>query len=344
MQSKDLMEIKLTFSCDELLPSCMSQAGRSIGADRLLYGVIEDKGSKLDVRLQLLDVQLGALERQVKETIDRKELQAGAVQQLATKLFNQIVPSNARPVLSVNSTPAGCTVEVDGSERGQTPLTLKDLSPGVHTVTVRGDGLAAQSRNVELLAGGTVDVAVKLLALGSAPRVAEIPKAPAKLSELGADRAAAPAAAPVRSSRTARIVGGVALGLAVASAVSALVTWRSYTDLEGHARDNLQKALDQGGVGGNAAFFVNPNCSMVPAGAAFDGVRADCSSGQAYANATTALWVVSGALAATGVIAILVGESQARSAPVDKRAQRPTLRIAPALSLQAAAVQAQLSF
>ncbi len=38
---KDLVELKMIFGCDTEQTACMAQAGRSLGADKLLYGTLK---------------------------------------------------------------------------------------------------------------------------------------------------------------------------------------------------------------------------------------------------------------------------------------------------------------
>jgi hypothetical protein len=59
--------------------------------------------------------------------------------------------------LRVKSTPAGARVLVDGKERGATPLTLTDLRPGVHDVTLTSSA-GTVHRSVRVAANDTVDV------------------------------------------------------------------------------------------------------------------------------------------------------------------------------------------
>src|SRR5258706_7542148 len=40
VQGKDLVEMKMIFGCDGETPACMAQAGKSLGADKLLYGTL----------------------------------------------------------------------------------------------------------------------------------------------------------------------------------------------------------------------------------------------------------------------------------------------------------------
>jgi hypothetical protein len=68
--------------------------------------------------------------------------------------------------LSVVSDPPGSTVVVDGTPRGQTPVTIRDLSAGRHDVVVRSTGANFQ-RSVQVEAGATASLVV-----GGAPATA----------------------------------------------------------------------------------------------------------------------------------------------------------------------------
>ncbi len=68
--------------------------------------------------------------------------------------------------LSVVSDPPGSTVLVDGTPRGQTPLTIRDLPPGGHEVLVRNSSTTYQ-RLVQVEAGATASLVV-----GGAPAAA----------------------------------------------------------------------------------------------------------------------------------------------------------------------------
>ncbi len=46
LQGKDLVEVKLVFACPDEAPACMSQAGKSLGASKLIFGNI--KKSSID--------------------------------------------------------------------------------------------------------------------------------------------------------------------------------------------------------------------------------------------------------------------------------------------------------
>ena len=61
--------------------------------------------------------------------------------------------------LSVVSDPPGSAVIVDGAARGQTPLTIRDLSAGRHEVLVRSSSATFQ-RSVQVEAGATASLVV----------------------------------------------------------------------------------------------------------------------------------------------------------------------------------------
>jgi hypothetical protein len=69
------------------------------------------------------------------------------------------VAADANGSLSVVSDPPGSTVTVDGTARGQTPLTIRNLAPGRHEVIVR-NGSTTYQRSVQVDAGSTASLVV----------------------------------------------------------------------------------------------------------------------------------------------------------------------------------------
>src|SRR5262249_33965914 len=130
-------------------------------------------GAQLAVSLKLLDVKSGAVERSVNESVPKRELAAGNVNASAARWFAELVPVEAKPVLTVSSEPSGASASVDGNPVGHAPLTLLDLSAGSHTVTVTAGGRIAQTRTVELRAGTSSELAVALEAEKAPPVVAQ---------------------------------------------------------------------------------------------------------------------------------------------------------------------------
>jgi hypothetical protein len=81
--------------------------------------------------------------------------------------------------LLVRSTPSGATVSVDGIEKGSTPLALRDVEYGTHTITVARPGYVSESRRVALSASRpsrSLDVALAAVAQPPATKRPEAPR------------------------------------------------------------------------------------------------------------------------------------------------------------------------
>lgn len=70
--------------------------------------------------------------------------------------------------LQIRTEPSGARVVVDGQKRGTSPLTVPDLMPGVHAVTVEGQ-LGSVTQEVTIESGGTASLVVPLTAPEGAP-------------------------------------------------------------------------------------------------------------------------------------------------------------------------------
>jgi len=64
--------------------------------------------------------------------------------------------------LSFDSNPAGAAVTIDGQSQGVTPLTLTNLLPGHHTITISKSGFASEMRAVDVTSGSKSVVSVQL--------------------------------------------------------------------------------------------------------------------------------------------------------------------------------------
>jgi hypothetical protein len=92
--------------------------------------------------------------------------------------------------LLVRSTPAGARVFVDGDEVGETPVTMREITPGAHTIRVMHDGYVPQERRVvisavEPAASLTFELARPRTAAPAPARVSPAPPTPATPGTLG---------------------------------------------------------------------------------------------------------------------------------------------------------------
>jgi hypothetical protein len=352
---KDLVEIKMVFGCDTEHPACLAQAGKSLGAEKLLYGTLK-KASKtsqnLVVALKLLDVKSGQVEKFVNETVGKRELAAGQVNASAGRWFGALVEvAEAKPTLNVTSEPSNAAVAVDGQPAGRTPITLRDLSPGAHTIAVSMGGKKTVTRTVELRPGASHEVSVSLESEG-APLVAKVPEPkpePVVKNRPELTQTTPPKSHPGRAAKIAAL--GMLVGGVVAGAV-AIYTWRSYADLEGAAQRDLEPlAMARPPVTeAEKEFFRKPGCDVPAAYAGSAGEFVDhCKQGETFAATTTALWVVAGALAGTSVILYVVGDRQAAKAAQEQpkstaRTIQKSLKLAPVFSTQSGGLSASFEF
>jgi len=88
--------------------------------------------------------------------------EAGALAKPAIAATAQVVPVavSSATKISINSTPAGADIEVDGAFVGNTPSTI-EVATGDHTVTVSKNGFKSWERKLKA-GGGNVNLTVEL--------------------------------------------------------------------------------------------------------------------------------------------------------------------------------------
>jgi TolB-like protein len=142
LQGKDLVELKLIFSCPDEAIACLAQAGKSLGASELLFGNIKRSSGDLILTLKLIDANRGTLEGSTVETLPKRKADTATLRALAATWLGKL-SKNAGVVvvggatLIIRSNVAGATITLDGTEAGITTkkgLTLSDVSPGKHEI------------------------------------------------------------------------------------------------------------------------------------------------------------------------------------------------------------------
>jgi hypothetical protein len=80
---------------------------------------------------------------------------------IQTSQYVELTGTAATGGLEIRSDPLGARIMIDGQNRGTTPMTIRDLSPGDHTVVVELRGRKA-SRTVRVEAGTTTPLAIPI--------------------------------------------------------------------------------------------------------------------------------------------------------------------------------------
>lgn len=297
---QDLVEVKLVFGCTDESPACMAKVGKSLGVNRLIYGSIrrQPQPGLYTVAIKQLNVADSTVEKFISDAVPPEVIKPDSPQldELVQRWLRVLLIEGLRGGLRVISEPAGATVQLDGVLVGQTPLNLVDIDVGDHLLKVELAGHASIQRSIRIRGG-------------------QIHEVTATLPRRGIETAGP--ASPMAYSRALRITSYVAAGLAGASILAAIGTWRGYLNDEDGALaaiDQLQVRLTRSGeIGKYRDFFTSSaqlsNCKEVPGlmgDIDYRGYFDACQHGNTLARATTGLWVVAGGFAVLSVTTALL--------------------------------------
>ena len=169
--------------------------GAQVTVDGILRGVTPLKLT-LPVGDHTLELQNGAATRSIPFAV-----QAGVVVSQYIDLAPAAPPAAAAVGrLEITSDPAGARVTVDGSARGVTPVTLSNVVPGNHAVSIFGED-STVTRAVNVSAGSTASVMATLTPAGASagwvafrvPFEMQLSEAGRLVGTTGADRLMLPA-------------------------------------------------------------------------------------------------------------------------------------------------------
>jgi hypothetical protein len=170
---KDLVEIKLVFSCSDEAPACLAQAGKSLGAAKLIYGTIKRSGGDVVLTLKQVDTARGTIDGTSVENLSKKKLDPSSLRALSGQWMSRL--SGAKPsgggggtpgTLIVRSNVSGATVMLDGAEVGtlaRKTLSIEDVSPGKHEITVEKPGFGVSTQVFTIGAGQALPLTLTLL-------------------------------------------------------------------------------------------------------------------------------------------------------------------------------------
>jgi hypothetical protein len=156
---KDLVEIKLVFSCSDDAPACLAQAANTLGATKLIYGNLKRSAGDYVLSLKLLDAARGVVEGSTVETIGKRKSDPMVLRVLSPQWLARLrgkagasgaaVASGGAAAgdasLIIRSNVPGATVTLDGNEVGITTrkaLTVEDVTPGRHELKAEKAGYA----------------------------------------------------------------------------------------------------------------------------------------------------------------------------------------------------------
>jgi hypothetical protein len=163
---RDLVEVKLVFSCPDEAPSCMAQAGKSLGASKLIFGSVKKSiGDSFLVTLKLLDANRSIVDAFVAEQITKAQATGPAIRGPVQKWFATLTGQGGAGIVKVRSDVIGASVALDGTPSGimgTEDLVLSGITPGKHEVTITKPGYEQEKREVTVASGETAPVDVKM--------------------------------------------------------------------------------------------------------------------------------------------------------------------------------------
>ena len=164
LQGKDLVEVKLVFACPDEAPGCMSQAGKTLGASKLIFGNVKLSGNDYLVTLKLLDVDRGAVESFTADALPKSRAEPSALRSMAPGWLAKL-SGKGGGALRIRSNLAGAAVSLDGTRVGTTgadPVVVSDVAPGRHEVAVEKSGYTKTKQEFTLAAGQSLPLNLTL--------------------------------------------------------------------------------------------------------------------------------------------------------------------------------------
>lgn len=168
---KDIMEVKLVFSCPDEAPSCMAQAAKSLGAEKLIFGSVKRAADGYLVTLKMLDASKARVDAWVAEQIARTQATGPGVRGPVQKWFATLTGAGASGTVRVTSDVVGASVLLDGLPVGVTmdePLELGGIATGRHEIVVSKPGYEPVRRDVDVVGGEVVSLTAPLDAVAPA--------------------------------------------------------------------------------------------------------------------------------------------------------------------------------
>jgi hypothetical protein len=165
VQGKVLVEVKLVFSCPDEGAACMSQAGKSMGATKLIFGNVKRAGADYQVTLKLLDVNTAAVDVWATETLPRRKAEPSVFRTLAPSWLAKLTGKGATGSLQIRANVQGAAVSLDGTRVGVTarePVAIADVAAGRHEVAVEKTGYTTAKQEFSLAAGQSLPLSLSL--------------------------------------------------------------------------------------------------------------------------------------------------------------------------------------
>lgn len=166
---KDLMEVKLVFSCPDEAPSCMAQAAKSLGVEKMIFGSVKKAADGYLVTLKMLDASKGRVDAWVAEQIGRGQATAPGLRGPVQKWFATLSGVGTSGSIRITADVVGASIILDGLPVGMTTeeaIELGGINTGRHEIVLSKPGYEPVRKDVNVVAGETASVRATMDSVG----------------------------------------------------------------------------------------------------------------------------------------------------------------------------------
>jgi hypothetical protein len=178
-QREDLLEeqqFQNSGVCDE---ECAVEIGQLVGAEFLMLGEIIDLGGLYQVNIKIINIEKGDVAEKVTNQIEGKlsDLLNG-MEDASQEIVRRIASSSGslpvsqqstqEPIQSASQTtfgsieittePSGANILIDGIEKGKSPINIKEITSGVHSLILSYPGYERLQKRVMIKEGELLSV------------------------------------------------------------------------------------------------------------------------------------------------------------------------------------------
>jgi hypothetical protein len=170
---RELLAIKIMFSCPDEAPSCMADAAKGLGAAKLIFGSVKKSaGDGYVVTLKLLDASRRQIDNYVAEPISPALVTPSTIKGPVQKWFATLMGQSALGTIRVRGDVPGTAIALDGQPIGvigSEDLIHSNVPAGRREVVGSKPGYAPVRREVTVSAGNTTDVAIQMASSSGSP-------------------------------------------------------------------------------------------------------------------------------------------------------------------------------
>ena len=170
---RELLAIKIMFSCPDEAPSCMADAAKGLGAAKLIFGSVKGSaGQGYVVTLKLLDATRRQIDNYVAEPISQGLAMPGSIRGPVQKWFATLMGQSALGTIRVRGDVPGTAIALDGQPIGvigSDDLIHSNVPAGKREIVASKPGYAPIRQEVNVSAGNTSDVAIRMASPTGSP-------------------------------------------------------------------------------------------------------------------------------------------------------------------------------